>query len=153
MRHSWEAMTSVWAGHILLTPTQPVGSGRPQRKSNPGSLHQESRALHTELPLPPPPPPKTEPASRNKPARSGNKDFIGTVRSHSCRFLRAQSTTWRLDSTNSKQKQWSCLPLPLLFFSIQCCRQRVGGSLVHPRKKKNCARVKCRLSVRADLSY
>ena len=38
-------MTSVSAGHIILTPTQPVGSGRPQRESNPGPPHQESRAL------------------------------------------------------------------------------------------------------------
>ena len=28
-------MTSVSSGHIILTPTQPVGSGRPQRGSNP----------------------------------------------------------------------------------------------------------------------
>ena len=26
-------MTSVSAGHIILTPSQPVGSGRPQRES------------------------------------------------------------------------------------------------------------------------
>ena len=38
-------MTSVSAGHIILTPTQPVGSGRPQRVSNSGPPHQESRAL------------------------------------------------------------------------------------------------------------
>ena len=38
-------MTSVSAGHIIQTPTQPVGSGRPQRDSNPGTPHQESRAL------------------------------------------------------------------------------------------------------------
>ena len=50
-------MTSVSAGHIVLTPTQPVGSGRPQRESNPGPPHKESRALPTELPRPPPPPP------------------------------------------------------------------------------------------------
>ena len=37
-------MTSVSAGHIILTPTQPVGSGWPQRGSNPGTPHQESRA-------------------------------------------------------------------------------------------------------------
>ena len=55
MRQSWETMTSVSAGHIILTPTQPVGSGRPQRKSNPESPHQESRALPTELPPPPTP--------------------------------------------------------------------------------------------------
>ena len=59
MRQSWETMTSVSAGHIIhvLTPTQPVGSWRPQRGSNPGPPHQESRALPTELPPPPPPPP------------------------------------------------------------------------------------------------
>ena len=45
-------MTSVSAGHIILTPTQPVGSGRPQRESNPEPPHQESRALPTELPRP-----------------------------------------------------------------------------------------------------
>ena len=42
-------MTSVPAGHIILTPTQPVGSGRPQRGSNSELPHQESRALPTEL--------------------------------------------------------------------------------------------------------
>ena len=45
MRQSWETMTFVSAGHIILTPTQPVGSGRPQRESNPGPPHQEARAL------------------------------------------------------------------------------------------------------------
>ena len=50
---SWETLTSVSDGHIILTPTQPVGSGRPQRESNPGPPHQESRALPTELPQPP----------------------------------------------------------------------------------------------------
>ena len=45
MRQSWETMTSVSAGHIIQTPTQPVGSRRPQRESNPGPPHQESRAL------------------------------------------------------------------------------------------------------------
>ena len=48
-RQSGEIMTSVSATHIILSSTQPVGSGRPQRGSNPGSLHQESRALPTEL--------------------------------------------------------------------------------------------------------
>ena len=52
MRQSWETMTSVSAGHIILTPTQPVGSWRPQRKSNSGPLDQESRALPTELQRP-----------------------------------------------------------------------------------------------------
>ena len=56
-RQSWETMTSVSAGHIILTSTQPVGSGRPQRESNSRPPHQESRALPTELPRPPPPPP------------------------------------------------------------------------------------------------
>ena len=46
-------MTSVSAGHIILTPTQPVGSGQSQRGSNPRPPHQESRALPTELPRPP----------------------------------------------------------------------------------------------------
>ena len=50
MRQSRETMTSVSAGHIILTPTQPVGSLRPQRESNPGPLHQESRAQPTESP-------------------------------------------------------------------------------------------------------
>ena len=53
MRQRWETMTSVSAGHIILTPTQPVGSGRLQRESNPGPPHQESRALPTELPRSP----------------------------------------------------------------------------------------------------
>ena len=49
-RQSGEIMTSISAGRIILTPTQPVGSGRPQRGPNPGPPHQESRALPTELP-------------------------------------------------------------------------------------------------------
>ena len=53
MRQSWETMTSVSAGHIILTPIQTVGSGRPQRESNPVPPHQESRALPTELSRPP----------------------------------------------------------------------------------------------------
>ena len=36
-------------------PADKVGSGRPQRGSNPGPPHQESRALPTELPRPPNP--------------------------------------------------------------------------------------------------
>ena len=43
-------MISVSAGHIILTPTQPVGSGRPQRESNPGPPHQELGALQNEVP-------------------------------------------------------------------------------------------------------
>ena len=53
MRQRWETMTSVWACHIILTPTQPVGSGRPQRESNPGPPHQESRALRLSNRAPP----------------------------------------------------------------------------------------------------
>ena len=53
MIQSWETMTSVSAGHIILTPIQPLGSGRPQRESNTGPPHQESHALPTELPRPP----------------------------------------------------------------------------------------------------
>ena len=52
MRQSGETLTSVSAGHIILTPTQPVGSGWPQRESNPGPPDQELRALSTELPRP-----------------------------------------------------------------------------------------------------
>ena len=47
-------MTSVSAGHIILTPTQPVGSWWQQQESNQGPPHQESSALPTELPRPPP---------------------------------------------------------------------------------------------------
>ena len=60
-------MTSVSAGHIILTLTQPEGSGRPQRGSNPEPHHQESRALPTELP--PRPPVKTDGLPGNVDAR------------------------------------------------------------------------------------
>ena len=40
-RQSWEIMTSISAGHIILTPNQPVGSGRSKRKSNQRPPHQE----------------------------------------------------------------------------------------------------------------
>ena len=53
-RQSWETMTSVSAGHIILTPTQSVGRGRPQRESNPAPRHQESCALPNKLPPPTP---------------------------------------------------------------------------------------------------
>ena len=52
MRQSWETMTSVSANNIILTPTQPVGSGRPHCESNPVPPHQESRTLPTELQRP-----------------------------------------------------------------------------------------------------
>ena len=45
-------MTSVSAGHIILTPIQPVASGQPQRESNLGPSHKDSLALPTELPRP-----------------------------------------------------------------------------------------------------
>ena len=45
-------MTSVSAGHTILTPTQPVRSWWPERGWNPGPPHQESRSLPTELPHP-----------------------------------------------------------------------------------------------------
>ena len=43
---SGETMTSVPAGHIIRTATQPVGSGRPQRGSHPGPPHQVTCALY-----------------------------------------------------------------------------------------------------------
>ena len=45
-------MTFVSAGHNILKPTRPLGSGRPQRESSPGPPQQESRALPTKLPRP-----------------------------------------------------------------------------------------------------
>ena len=39
-----------WSHYTDVTPTQPLGGVRPQRGSNPRPLHQESRALPTELP-------------------------------------------------------------------------------------------------------
>ena len=43
-------MTSLSAGYIIQTPTQPVDGGRGDR--TPRSPDQVSRALPTELPLP-----------------------------------------------------------------------------------------------------
>ena len=51
MRQSWETMTSVSTGHIILTPTQPVGRGQPQPNRT-QDLLSRSRALATELPRP-----------------------------------------------------------------------------------------------------
>ena len=56
-------MTSVSAGHIIMTPTETVVSRWPQRESNPRTPHQESRALPTELPRP-----------RRERERKGNRD-------------------------------------------------------------------------------
>ena len=51
MRQRGQTMTSVSAGHIILTTTQPIGRRRPQRESNPGPpLQMQSRALPTKLP-------------------------------------------------------------------------------------------------------
>ena len=68
-RDCGETMTSVSAGHIILTPTQQVGSGRSQRGFYPGPPHLELRALLSELPPPPPPPLGT----RNKHKRAVNE--------------------------------------------------------------------------------
>ena len=45
MRQSWETMASVSAGHIILTPTQPLGSGR-LRGNRTRDLLPRSRALY-----------------------------------------------------------------------------------------------------------
>ena len=58
-------MNHVSAGHIILTPTQSVRSGWPQRGSNPESPHQESRALQTEL--------KGRKSKRNKGRKESNE--------------------------------------------------------------------------------
>ena len=67
-------MTSVSAGYIILTPIQPVGSGRPQQESNPGPPHQELRALPTELPPPPPPPEERETESQRERERERERE-------------------------------------------------------------------------------
>ena len=51
-RQSGETMTSILAVHIILTPTQPVGSRRQQQGSIPRPLDQKSRALPSEIPQP-----------------------------------------------------------------------------------------------------
>ena len=48
-------MISVSVGHIIMTPIKPVGSGWPQRGSNPEPTHPELRAVPTEPPPFPPP--------------------------------------------------------------------------------------------------
>ena len=85
MSQSWETMTSVSAGHIIQTPTQPAGSGRPQREPNQGPPHQESSALPTEL-LPPPPPPPWQSMKKKKQINFSNTsvesiDLMDTTRS------------------------------------------------------------------------
>ena len=67
-------MTSVSAGHIILTPIQPVGSERPQRESNPGPFTR-SRAVYrlSYCPPPPPPPPTDEEVRKTHIERDGTK--------------------------------------------------------------------------------
>ena len=56
----------------MLTQTQPVGSGWPQRESNPGPPHQESHALPTELLRPPPP-------KKKKKKKKEKKNLLGLL--------------------------------------------------------------------------
>ena len=49
-RRSEDTMTSASAGHIILTPTQPEATDRPEFGSTPRPPDPESRALPTELP-------------------------------------------------------------------------------------------------------
>ena len=65
-------MTSVSAFHIILTPTQSVGSNR-SRLSNPSPPDQESRALPAKLPLSPPPPPPQKKKKKKKKKKSKTK--------------------------------------------------------------------------------
>ena len=48
-RKNGETMTSVSAGHIILIPTHPAGSGRPEPGSKLPPPDQKSRALPTKL--------------------------------------------------------------------------------------------------------
>ena len=57
----------------------PVGSGRPQRESNPGPPHQESRALQTQLPPPPPPPPRSKSKIVKKSKRYIGYSTVNTI--------------------------------------------------------------------------
>ena len=61
---------------------------------------------------------------------SNTKECITTVRSHSCRYLCAQST-WRLDRTNLIVNIGGCLRLPLSFCRVLCNLQRTSVSSVH----------------------
>ena len=51
-----ETMTSVTDGHIILAPTQPVGSGRWRRESNPWPPDKKSRLYRLSYCSPPLPP-------------------------------------------------------------------------------------------------
>ena len=84
------------------------------------------------------------------------KDFISTVRSVSCRFLRAQSTWW-LECKSCKQQ--SCLPYPShsVVYNADIIRPAAAECTCLEWEwawlAKNCALVKCSLKVRAGLSY
>ena len=55
---------------------------------------------------------------RRKTVSIFGKDYISTVRSHSCEFLRAQSTQ-QLDSTDRKQWRLSPVTIPILQYTMQ----------------------------------
>ena len=93
-RQSGEIMTSVSAGHIILTPTQPVGSGWPQRGSNSRPPHQESRALSTELPHLPPPPF----SSRESKLQSRNVIIIPQIYIPTCISFDTAASHFRLEN-------------------------------------------------------
>ena len=87
MRQSWETMTSVSAGHIILTLTQPVGSGWPQRESNPGPPHQESCALPTELLRPPLYEPSNDVIGHQRECPAHRKKWVERLLSFQCSDL------------------------------------------------------------------
>ena len=61
MRQRWETMTSISAGHIILTPTQPQGRIEPGT-SSPGVMRSTDWGT-----APPPPPPPCGRASKEEP--------------------------------------------------------------------------------------
>ena len=63
MKQSRETMTSVSAGHIILTPIQPVGSGRPRTRD---LLIRSSALYRLSYRNPPPPPPTHTPIRMKK---------------------------------------------------------------------------------------
>ena len=96
-RQSGKTMTSVSARHIILTPTQPVGSVRPQRGSDPEPPQHESRALPTELPRPL--------GSRADNARK-TSFWLSRWRSDYCRwFLLTGQRSWQVLDDGSTPRQ------------------------------------------------
>ena len=99
-----------------------------------------------------------KPGVRVENCSNSTKDFISTVRSISCRFLRAQST-WKLESKNYKHSNGFvyCYPSRSAVYTVvgrgpaafECYLWKWVWLA------KNCARIKilCRLRVRAELSY